>query len=32
MVWSIACRDDTVLDAGLAIEAALAGGERHRRG
>ncbi len=32
MVWSTACRDDTVLDAGLAIEAALAGGERRGRG
>ena len=31
MVWSTACRDDAVLDAGLAIEAALAGGDRHRR-
>jgi amidase/aspartyl-tRNA(Asn)/glutamyl-tRNA(Gln) amidotransferase subunit A len=32
MVWSTACRDDTVLDAGLAIEAELAAGERRGRG
>jgi amidase/aspartyl-tRNA(Asn)/glutamyl-tRNA(Gln) amidotransferase subunit A len=31
MVWSTACRDDAVLDAGLAIEVALAGRDRHRR-
>jgi aspartyl-tRNA(Asn)/glutamyl-tRNA(Gln) amidotransferase subunit A len=31
MVWSTACRDEAVLDAGLAIEAALAGRDRHRR-
>ena len=31
MVWSTACRDDAVLDAGLAIEAALAGRDGHQR-
>ncbi len=30
MVWSTACRDDAVLDAGLAIEAALAGRDKRR--
>jgi len=31
MVWSTACRDDAVLDAGLAIEAAIAGSDGQRR-
>ena len=31
MVWSTALRDDAVLDAGLAIEAALVGDDRRGR-